>query len=314
MGILDTVLQVGGQLLGGFIGSQGAKKGGETAAEGAIEGARISAASAEKQAAQNIALQREFARHGIGMRVADALESGVHPLFALGASTAQFSPNPIVVNDGGYAEAGRARGEAQARIGSEMGAAIGRAAAAFETDQQRELREAQLAVLRSEAERNEANAMHYYALAGAAMQPEWGRYSPFSGQGSAAGIAGQKVGSIQYQPAKIPSREKGRPEQVAGDRPFWIKYEVKPGRFIDIPYNEDEPTEGLEFKFWPSIMSHNINKYGLRSFAEAVEDFIPGATPLRNFGRWARKEVNTLMREQRNRARPGLSGGSGGGW
>jgi hypothetical protein len=35
----------------------------------------------------NIAMQRQFAQEGIGWKVADAKKAGIHPLFALGAST-----------------------------------------------------------------------------------------------------------------------------------------------------------------------------------------------------------------------------------
>lgn len=45
--------------------------------------------------ADNIALQREFAQHGIRWKVADAEAAGVHPLFALGANTVPFSPIPV---------------------------------------------------------------------------------------------------------------------------------------------------------------------------------------------------------------------------
>lgn len=55
-------------------------------------GAGNANSSAEKIAAQNIALQREFATHGIRWKVEDARQAGVHPLYALGASTTSFSP------------------------------------------------------------------------------------------------------------------------------------------------------------------------------------------------------------------------------
>lgn len=48
--------------------------------------------SAEKVAERNIALQKEFAQSGIQWKVEDAKAAGVHPLYALGASTHSFSP------------------------------------------------------------------------------------------------------------------------------------------------------------------------------------------------------------------------------
>lgn len=51
--------------------------------------------SQEKMAAQNIALQKEFAQSGIRWKVADAKAAGLHPLAALGAGTTSFSPVSI---------------------------------------------------------------------------------------------------------------------------------------------------------------------------------------------------------------------------
>lgn len=51
--------------------------------------------SQESMAAQNIALQKEFAQSGIQWKVADAKAAGVHPLYALGANTTSFSPVSI---------------------------------------------------------------------------------------------------------------------------------------------------------------------------------------------------------------------------
>lgn len=51
--------------------------------------------SQENMAAQNIALQKEFAQSGIQWKVADAKAAGVHPLYALGANTTSFSPVSI---------------------------------------------------------------------------------------------------------------------------------------------------------------------------------------------------------------------------
>lgn len=57
-----------------------------------LAGGLIAKKSQEKQAAQNIALQKEFAQSGIQWKVEDAKKAGVHPLYALGAQTTSFSP------------------------------------------------------------------------------------------------------------------------------------------------------------------------------------------------------------------------------
>lgn len=57
--------------------------------------------SQERIAAQNIALQREFAQNGIQWKVADAQAAGLHPLAALGAQTSSFSPVSVGSTDFG---------------------------------------------------------------------------------------------------------------------------------------------------------------------------------------------------------------------
>jgi len=46
--------------------------------------------------AANEALQREFAKSGIRWKVEDARAAGIHPLFAVGAGGASFSPSSVV--------------------------------------------------------------------------------------------------------------------------------------------------------------------------------------------------------------------------
>lgn len=45
--------------------------------------------------AENIAYQKEFAKHGIQWRVEDAKNAGIHPLAAIGAQTTSFTPSLI---------------------------------------------------------------------------------------------------------------------------------------------------------------------------------------------------------------------------
>lgn len=58
---------------------------------GSLIGGYMNKESNEKIAAQNIAMQREFAQQGIRWKVADAKAAGIHPLYALGAQTNSFS-------------------------------------------------------------------------------------------------------------------------------------------------------------------------------------------------------------------------------
>lgn len=91
---------------------------------GAIIGAIASAAggymnaqASQANAQRNIDLQREFAQNAISWKVRDAERAGIHPLYALGASTTSFSPVSVGGDPLGAALAG-------------MGQDVSRAAAA----------------------------------------------------------------------------------------------------------------------------------------------------------------------------------------
>lgn len=71
------IIGAGAQLIGGLLGRQSAKEANEANA---------------RNAANNIALQREFAQNAIQWKVQDAEKAGLHPLAALGANTMSFSP------------------------------------------------------------------------------------------------------------------------------------------------------------------------------------------------------------------------------
>lgn len=59
-------------------------------------GAGQSQASAERLNQLNYEHQKEFAQNGIRWKVADAKAAGLHPLAALGASTASYSPSAVI--------------------------------------------------------------------------------------------------------------------------------------------------------------------------------------------------------------------------
>lgn len=71
--------------------------------------------SQERANKRNIELQREFAQNGIQWKVADARRAGIHPVVALGAQTASFSPS--VVGDTSF-------GTGVAQAGQDIGRAI----------------------------------------------------------------------------------------------------------------------------------------------------------------------------------------------
>lgn len=75
--MLGPLLSAGSSLVGGLLG--------KSSADAARE-------SAERMRQQDIELQKQFAQNGIQWKVADAKAAGVHPLYALGASTTSYAP------------------------------------------------------------------------------------------------------------------------------------------------------------------------------------------------------------------------------
>lgn len=109
--MLDALISAGANLLGNLfnVGSQ-----------------KDTNAQQMQIAQQNIALQKEFAQHGIAWKVADAKAAGLHPLAALGAQTSSFSPVSV-------------GGDAPKVDFSSLGQDLSRAAKAMSTSEQRRL-------------------------------------------------------------------------------------------------------------------------------------------------------------------------------
>lgn len=78
MGILGSAIGAAGSIVGGIIGNS------------------MSSASAERFSRLNYERQKEFAQNGIRWRVADAKAAGLHPLAALGASGAMYTPSGYI--------------------------------------------------------------------------------------------------------------------------------------------------------------------------------------------------------------------------
>lgn len=75
--MLGSLISAGANIIGGLIGSASTREANQMAAQ---------------QAANNAALQKEFAQSGIQWRVEDAKRAGIHPIYAIGSGGASFSP------------------------------------------------------------------------------------------------------------------------------------------------------------------------------------------------------------------------------
>lgn len=75
--MLGELISAGTKILGGFLGQNEAEKAREAQSQ---------------HIAQQMALQKEFAKSGIRWRVEDAKRAGIHPIYALGSSGASYTP------------------------------------------------------------------------------------------------------------------------------------------------------------------------------------------------------------------------------
>lgn len=172
-------------------------------------------------AGANLKFQREFARQGIQMRVADAKKAGIHPLYALGANLPTYSPSPT------YVGAGTQLGDAVAEAGQN----IGRAVDAQRTDSERfQARINELAVERGELE----NALLRSQLAtnmpgnppmqASSSSPSRSRPGRPSVPGQETGVlsgSGGYTAVVNERPSTVP----GSPSQEAGPTPevLWVQ-------------------------------------------------------------------------------------------
>lgn len=111
--MLGPIISAGSNLIGGLLGKSSADK---------------AAAQNMAIAQQNFAMQKEFAQKGIRWKVEDAKQAGIHPAFALGASTSSFTP----VSFSASAD------DSMSKAVSSMGSDIGRAIHTTRTDAEKE--------------------------------------------------------------------------------------------------------------------------------------------------------------------------------
>lgn len=134
--------------MGSFAGSAASALIGGAAS---VIGAGLSYNKQRKLAEQQYKYQKEFAQNGIQWKTRDAIAAGLHPLYALGASSASYSPSGIT--DGGM-------GDAFSQFGQNMGRAV-QAGMTYDERKaaeeiQSELQQAQLAKIKADTAESEA--------------------------------------------------------------------------------------------------------------------------------------------------------------
>lgn len=244
---------------------------------GALVGSGIIGSEAAKsQTKDQLAYQREFAKHGIRWRVEDAKAAGVHPLLAMGAQVPSYQP--VVIDD----PLPRALGEA--------GQTIARSVAATSTPEEKQM--TQLALQSAQARVRSDNAMaDYYSSLAARTRQEANSAQTFPLETGLPGLDGQGLSWLGDYPEGFLSSDSGRgldsplsgrfvekaptvsshavgqPHVSSGTKPGWDNYNLGPGLDIQLPTSSNmgealEPISESPRLLVPIIVGHNVEQYG----------------------------------------------------
>lgn len=262
--ILPAIIGAGAALIGGAMSDRSNRKAAETTNQ-----------VQEQLHRENIALQREFAQAGIRWKVEDAKAAGLHPLYALGASPATYSPSiPAMVTPD---QSGFARGLAEA------GQHVGRAIQAQQTPAQRQAEALSLQLLHAQVQKEFAISSYYRSEA------QRNRQSAFWSAAIPEGTV--EVGPLTKNvPDEVVAHAPGDPSKTAGIHPGWREYTFGkdregPIRLI-LPVNEEGWSEGLSelpLAMYPMVYRANLEKYGENHALRVMRWIARGD----NSGRWS---------------------------
>ncbi|AXH77386.1 MAG: DNA pilot protein [Microviridae sp.] len=199
----------------------------------AIAGAAGAAANADAQRKannRNADMQKDFAENGIQRKVADAKAAGIHPLYALGASTPQFSPSYQAGDVGGpIAQSGQDISRALMATADSDTRRTSNATAGHMAQLQEEHMSLQNDLLRSQILRSNAQIGPPMPAVSYPVLP-----------GNVDVITGDSVGpgTVKYTPHEITSGRSDYPFLNPGTVPGGAEYDFGPaGRWI-LPSNQ----------------------------------------------------------------------------
>lgn len=230
------------------------------------------------------AKQREDLQNMIFWRVQDAKSSGIHPLFALGASPAMSSP--MVLGD--------ALGPALADAGQSLGNAVHRMLNAEDKAKQwldykiamNTLLEgdARINYIRSQTALNEQAAMSG-GNNGLGIQSESGQVPNVPG--SNPGLPGSGAGMINKKAADVTSSKADAPHITAGTRPAYEVRDFGNGFPIVLPVAEGESPEEIisemSFPAWAGLLQRNARFWGEGWMKDMINQRYLGRKPSRTY-------------------------------
>lgn len=166
---------------------------------GSLLGGKMSSDATSEANSLNYQMQKEFAQNGIRWKVEDAKAAGIHPLYALGASTNM--PSPSYVGD-------TSMGSAVSSAGQDIGRAVSARLTATERNQ------AKLDALT--LERGELENQLLRSQIAKLNQP--GNPPPMPTMGSTQSLPGQG-NAVNLNPLDRTVSEYGRPAKEVGEIP-----------------------------------------------------------------------------------------------
>lgn len=312
MGLKRFIRKVAGPVLGKIAPFIGPLVGAATA----LKGGKIANRNNTAAATQEYERQKEFAQMGVRWKVEDAKSAGLHPLFALGAQTASYSP--VAVQD--------SAGAAMAEAGQNISRAITAAGTFSEREMARlALRQAQNAItegdLRNEQLRLQNRQLENDLLLAPITMPTFSE--PEINFGGGEVDAARRQTATQYQ--TVP----GDSSLAAGATPLWREFSIGNGRSMVLPGGmSGDAAEVLESladspAMMLSVLEENRQRYGKEFSDWMYRRYFE--TPLRRTARVYKEHLGTIgsywkdkyrdsikgnskYREQRARARPGSTG------
>lgn len=233
-----------------------------------LVGTALQADSLRGQANKQYDRQKEFAQSGIQWRVRDAIQAGVHPLYALGANTATYQPTQPL--DYGIADMARS-----------MGQDLSRSAKATLTPEQQAMHSAQLEEVQAKTRLTDAQTMALYSSSarlsqqgGPGVPSQLPTDSPIGNlnRGADQGAQLSVMKPVESRASALSDMSKS----AAGD-PFWGFYMLDNKHKMWTPWTTEGPAElfeNLDYLIgWPMVLAKNLQENP--NFFEDIKDLHP---------------------------------------
>lgn len=262
----------------------GSAIGGAIGGVGSIVGGIIGGNNAQAVAGMNYEAQKEFAQNGIRWKVEDAKRAGIHPLYALGASTQGYSPSGGYGGDFGISDAAAQFGQGferaqqakmtkEEREKQEVRDAIQDMAALEDLNQKRRMNDAQIRLANSEIFRNFALSTNALRNTGLPPAIPGGSGGVIEGQGES-----YATGQTTPEVSSVVTSERGAPHIQAGLPPDARFYRTSTGR---APLPTEQAADAMDAAYGSGLF------WALRNnLLPSLANFLPINDPNRKDGEY----------------------------